>query len=369
MNNHEVLDSKLQQLYRQLPQEQPSPELDAKIINAAQFSVRAKKTWQQPFALAATLTLTTSLIWYWQAEQPLQLERAVSVAKEQSPVAAPLPERSPIESSHQSDEVVLQSSRKEMTVIASNIAKLSQQKAKQMNELDGLSSKKMDDNKISGVAKSDKDVKANVVEEQKQAVAAPSLTKNAPTPMIAEVLPESVSVPIATIKPSASAQGAAMADRMEARASSAGAIAPQGQLAVSKKAKEEGQVFSATIEGAAIGMRQAQLLTLGFNCQNDVCQKTINRPSQARYWGMSATNAQLSAFIRQHTVNQLVLAQPQASLEEITQQIEQLGEPTERDCTLQQGVEKAQSQRVVDGYLLQVRQQGSVVTVSICLAQ
>lgn len=76
MNDNDGLDARLQQLYHQLPKQQPSATVDAQILAAAKL----KTHWHQPFALAATLVLTTSLIWYWQAEQPQQLEQAMSSA-------------------------------------------------------------------------------------------------------------------------------------------------------------------------------------------------------------------------------------------------------------------------------------------------
>ncbi len=76
MNDNDGLDARLQQLYHQLPKQQPSATVDAQILAAAKL----KTYWHQPFALAATLVLTTSLIWYWQAEQPQQLEQAMSSA-------------------------------------------------------------------------------------------------------------------------------------------------------------------------------------------------------------------------------------------------------------------------------------------------
>lgn len=358
MTDKDGLDPKLQQLYRQLPKEQPSAELDAKIINAAQLAVHSKKSWQQPFALAATLTITASLIWYWQAEQPLQLERAVSVAKESVP-NAPMPTQTPIV------EAITPELRQDSAVIAQ--ANVTQQAHKKYTELDHTTTA---DDKMVAAAKSDEGNKANGISEHKEAEATSSLAKNAPAPVIAESLPEPASEQRTAAKLSAANQQAVMADAIEVQERAAGAIAPQASLAKSKKAKAERQTFSATIEGISIGMSQAQLLDLGFDCQNDVCQKTLIHPNQLNYWGMPATKAQLTVFIREHKVNQIVLAQQQASFEQVTQQIAQLGEPTERDCGLQEGTTvKAKSLRIVDGYLLQVRQLDQQVTVTICSAQ
>ena len=53
MNNSDDLDPRLQQLYRQLVKEQPSPELDAKILAAAQQAIKKPSRWFMPFSMAA----------------------------------------------------------------------------------------------------------------------------------------------------------------------------------------------------------------------------------------------------------------------------------------------------------------------------
>lgn len=94
MNDNDGLDAHLQQLYRQLPTQEPSSHIDQVILNAA----KVKKMWHQPFALAATVVMATSLIWYWQAEQPQQLQQAMSVAtpsakmQQDAPVVMSLPD-------------------------------------------------------------------------------------------------------------------------------------------------------------------------------------------------------------------------------------------------------------------------------------
>ena len=94
MNDNDGLDARLQQLYRQLPTQEPSSHIDQVILNAAKI----KKTWHQPFSVAATVVMATSLIWYWQAEQPQQLQQAMSVAtpsakmQQDAPVVMSLPD-------------------------------------------------------------------------------------------------------------------------------------------------------------------------------------------------------------------------------------------------------------------------------------
>ena len=51
MNNSDDLDPRVQQLYRQLVKEQPSPELDAKILAAAQQAIKKPSRWFMPFSM------------------------------------------------------------------------------------------------------------------------------------------------------------------------------------------------------------------------------------------------------------------------------------------------------------------------------
>lgn len=77
---HDDLDPKLQKLYRQLPKEQPSKELDKKILAAAKNAASGKSTpknkhsWQAPFALAASVIMVSSVALYFHEENPAVFE-------------------------------------------------------------------------------------------------------------------------------------------------------------------------------------------------------------------------------------------------------------------------------------------------------
>jgi hypothetical protein len=86
------IDPKLQKLYRQLPKEQPSAELDAKILAAAKITTpkltqNQKKTrhWQAPFALAASVVMVSSVALYMHEENPAAFD--ASVPTTQAPAA------------------------------------------------------------------------------------------------------------------------------------------------------------------------------------------------------------------------------------------------------------------------------------------
>lgn len=86
---HDDVDPKLQQLYRQLPKEQPSAHLDAKILAAAKMTksqpnLKKSPRWQAPFALAASVVLVSSVALYLHEENP-----AVFDVKTESPAQAP----------------------------------------------------------------------------------------------------------------------------------------------------------------------------------------------------------------------------------------------------------------------------------------
>ncbi len=83
MNNqndlHDDVDPKLQKLYQQLPKEQPSAELDAKILTAAKITkpqpnLKKSPRWQAPFALAASVVLVSSVALYLYEENPAAFE-------------------------------------------------------------------------------------------------------------------------------------------------------------------------------------------------------------------------------------------------------------------------------------------------------
>lgn len=89
------LDPKLQQLYRQLPKEQPSKELDAKILATAKItkpdqSLKKSRPWQAPFALAASLVMVSSVVLYLHEENPAVFE--VQTKSTQAPTdSMPMP--------------------------------------------------------------------------------------------------------------------------------------------------------------------------------------------------------------------------------------------------------------------------------------
>ena len=98
MNNQDDLqedvDLKLQKLYRQLPKEQPSAELDAKILAAAKItmqnpspiqSLKKSHHWQAPFALAASVVMVSSVALYMHEENPAAFD--ASVPTTQTPTA------------------------------------------------------------------------------------------------------------------------------------------------------------------------------------------------------------------------------------------------------------------------------------------
>ncbi len=105
MNNqddlHDDVDPKLQELYRQLPKEQPSAELDAKILAAAKLNA-AKKShhWHAPFALAASVVMVSSVALYLHEENSAVFEvQTKSVQAPTPPLAMPattsIPELAP----------------------------------------------------------------------------------------------------------------------------------------------------------------------------------------------------------------------------------------------------------------------------------
>lgn len=87
------LDPKLQHLYRQIPKEQPSQAVDSAILQAAQQSIANKTYWRPVWGIAASVVMMSSMVWYWQAQQPQELSRAVAVSAP-PPQAKPVPQKS-----------------------------------------------------------------------------------------------------------------------------------------------------------------------------------------------------------------------------------------------------------------------------------
>ena len=87
------LDPKLLHLYRQIPKEQPSQAVDSAILQAAQQSIANKTYWRPVWGIAASVVMMSSMVWYWQAQQPQELARAVAVSAP-PPQAKPVPQKS-----------------------------------------------------------------------------------------------------------------------------------------------------------------------------------------------------------------------------------------------------------------------------------
>lgn len=79
-------DAELSRLYRELPADLPTAAVDERIRAEARRAVAAgPRRWMRPLpmtglATAATVLLAIGLVRFWQAEQPEELARAVSVA-------------------------------------------------------------------------------------------------------------------------------------------------------------------------------------------------------------------------------------------------------------------------------------------------
>lgn len=93
MSNNDGLDTRLQQLYQQIPKEQPSQAVDSAILQAAQQSIANKTYWRPVWGIAASVVMMSSMVWYWQAQQPQELARAVAVSAP-PPQAKPVPQQS-----------------------------------------------------------------------------------------------------------------------------------------------------------------------------------------------------------------------------------------------------------------------------------
>lgn len=400
MNDQDGLDEKLQQLYRKLPKEQPDTRLDEIILKAARNQPLAPRRWQQPFAIAASVVMVGSLLLYWRVEEPLQLERAVSVKESAPPVTpATAPE---LEMAAAPPPAVAMAPAKPATMadeVGSYAAKSKMATGKAREELDQLTipaTKEQSEKKIqsysggSGLAGlSLNDEKTVTLTGSNQGAAAIRQKRDeiaqdaAPAPELAEAIPPVASAPAASAMGSAGAgkaEGSISADSLsELRADSpvraqtaapAPTLAKRSRAAAAAEASAEPAkakpvaLFNASIEGVSLGISLEQLQTLGFSCGNDVCRKLLSQPEQASYWGIPSLNARLKVFISRNLASKLVLEQTPVDIVVVQAMLLQLGQATDKVCVEEKG--EMLVRRQVQTTLIHLRQQGQGAILTVC---
>lgn len=346
MNNSDDLDPRLQHLYRQLAKEQPSPELDANILAAAQHAIKKPSRWLMPFSIAASVVMVSSLVLYL-AKQPQQLEQALAVNSAKS-------------------------------VVEPEIA-ISQ-------EDDKLVAPAFDEASPPAPAKANKDISAekkSVVTQANERRIATDMT-SAPSPVIASQEANTVERDALNDKPDqfdapiiAESQLAAQQPLLAAAPmASAGAMmssAKQETVQKSSKlrvdAKEKAinvmpSRESLSIEHVSLGMTRTQVMAQGLRCEGDICHTEIKQPQQAAYWGIATLNASLTAILSGDSVTKLVLTQKIAAIEQVKSSLLMIGSESDQLCSDEMGILVLSRQST--SYLLNLRSMEAGVSLTIC---
>lgn len=374
MNNQDIVDPRLQQLYRQLPKEQPSPELDEKILAAAGVGTKKRLSWYVPFSMAASVVMVSSLVLYW-AKQPETLHQAMAVNSSQSrtaeqKMAAPTPMSDAIIDEHEHVSVTTAEGGSSSYVLPKSPKPLApniKSKSNTSVAVDEQSLKALKDiqvesnqNRVANEPTVIKEEVANVASSPQPVIAKQDHLEGQASDNLSSINKSIVADRVmqeqrALVTAQRSESAGLMAKRQEAKKAMAEPFDEKAKLAVIMPSV-------LTIESVSFGMSRDQLLSLHFICLSNTCSKTLSQPQQTSYWGINVSDAVLKALLQDEKVRQLVLV-PKADVNAVVQAIAPLGVPTDSMCDEQKN---AIITRIVSGYLLQVYQQEKDVNVVIC---
>lgn len=373
MNNQDAVEPRIQQLYRQLPKEQPSPEVDEKILTAAGVGAKKRLSWYVPFSMAASVVMVSSLVLYL-AKQPQQLEQAITPSASQPrvaepKVAAPAPINDAIMANESDTVLGTSSSSSSPTEYASNPVKVKPTASVAMDDkaVDELKDLRLEprQNSIDNQPQATKEEVVNITSTSQPVIAKQDVPERQQSDNRSSS--EEINQPVVADSAMPEQQALAAAPPM-----SAGAIAPLAKRQITEKKEVAGKDKEAltkpivsVIEGVSFGMNQDQLMAIGFTCQSSVCSKLLNPPQQLIYWGVPVSQASFKALLLDDKVKQLELV-PQVDINTVVKAIEPLGIPTNIVCDDQKN---AVLTRVVSGYLLQVYLEDKNVRLAICVAE
>ncbi len=375
MNNQDALDPRLQQLYRQLPKEQPSPELDEKILAAAGVGTKKRLSWYVPFSMAASVVMVSSFVLYL-AKQPETLEQATAVIPLQKQVA----EQKMAASTPMSEAVIDQ--RENVSAAKSGggggyvlpeSAKPSapniKAKSNSLMTMDDQSLQSLKDIKV----EADQNRVANESVAIKEEVAN---VASSPQPVIAKQdhLDGQASDNLPSINQSVIANRVMQEQRSLAtaqRSESVGAVAKmQAEKKVMAEHHEEKAKLAVmkptafTIEGVGLGMSGEQLQAQGFSCEMNTCSLTLSHPQQVSYWGVASQNAQINAVLSNNIVMMLSLTQKTMSVETVQESLVHVGVASQKVCTHGKG--EWVLSRQLETAIIQLSAMGDGVVLTIC---
>jgi hypothetical protein len=354
MNHSDDLDPLLQQLYRQLPKEQPSPELDAKILAAAGVGAKKRLSWYVPFSMAASVVMVSSLVLYL-AKQPETLEQATAVTSlpkrvTEQKIAAPAPAPALM------NESVIDEREAVSAVTAeggSSGGLLPQSPKPSAPNIEAKSnvSVAMDDQSLNALKDIKVEADQNHVANEPAAIIKEETVKEAvvniassPQPIIAKQdhLESQKSDNLSTINQVVIADRAMQEQRSLATAKRSESVGSLAKIQAEKKAMAERYEEKAklavmkpsvlVIEGVGLGMSGEQLQAQGFSCQMNTCSQTLSHPQQVSYWGMASQNAQIHAVLSNNIVIRLELHQNIATPKQVEESLLTVGIASQKVC-------------------------------------
>jgi len=371
MNNQDALDPRLQQLYRQLPKEQPSPELDEKILAAAGVGAKKRLSWYVPFSMAASVVMVSSLVLYL-AKQPETLEQAIATSSSnekrvaESKVAAPAP----------ANEMVVEKNSELLSGGSTNVHPQTERE-KPLVMAKSRASVAMDDKAVDELKDLQLEQRQNSIDHQPKEIKE-ELANFAPSPQPSiakqDHLDDQTSDNLSSINQSVIADRVMQEQRALAtarRSESVGAVAKmQAEKKVMAERHEEKAKLAVmkptalTIEGVGLGMSGEQLQVQGFSCETNTCSQTLSHPQQVSYWGVASQNAQINAVLSNNIVMMLSLTQKTMSVETVQESLVHVGVASQKVCT--HGKSEWVLSRQLETTIIQLNAMGDGVVLTIC---
>jgi hypothetical protein len=376
MNNQDALDPRLQQLYRQLPKEQPSPELDEKILAAAGVGVKKRLSWYLPFSMAASVVMVSSLVLYL-AKQPETLEQATAVTslpkrvtEKEMATSAPMSEdfidqRENVSaataesgSSHYVTPESLKPSAPTLKRKSNSSVAVEDQPLQTLKDI----KVEVDQNRVANESVAIKEEVANVA--------------SSPQPAIAKQdhLDGQTSDNLSSINQSVIADRVIQEQRALATARMSESVGAVAKMQAEKKVMAERHEEKAklavmkptalTIEGVGLGMNREQLHAQGFSCEANTCSQTLSHPQQVSYWGVASQNAQINAVLSNNIVTRLALHQNIATPKLVEKSLLAVGIASQKICADEKG--EWLLSRQLETTIIQLNTMRDGVVLTIC---
>lgn len=318
------LDPKLKSLYESMPKDQPSPDVDARILQAAARPASGPRgrDWLLPFGAVASVVVISTLVVHWQSREPETWKEAVTA----QPVTVALP--SPVVAEPAATSVP-------PVEAAAPVDPLAEEKAMAARRSAELARLRAE------VARQD---------EADAPVPPPAL----PTVRLKPEAPPGESRQLLPAEASSERQA-----RAEALVADGGA----GERFKSAMAPRAA-IASVLLEGVSLGMHREDLAALGWECRQTVCARQIDDPRQPAYWNMPVLGATQRVMFTQEAVTAMTLSQVNVALNNVKLALERVGKPSERTCPLGAGEQLVSRQ--AGAMILTLWQDGELTTLGVC---